>query len=230
MVNNKQIYSFLDLCISYLNEEIKAKEILKSFQKNIKDCPNCANKFLTMLDEIKPMLEKDLDFFVVSDPACDSKEEVILAYPGYKAILTYRIAHILYKMNQKIIARIMSEKAHMETGIDIHPGAEIGSPFFIDHGTGIVIGETTIIGNNVKIYQGVTLGALSLSKGNEMKGTKRHPTVGNNVTIYSGASILGGDVTIGDNSIIGSNVYILDSIPENSRVRLSKPELVITKK
>ena len=175
------------------------------------------------------MLKEDLDFFLDSDPAVDSKEEVILAYPGYKAITYYRIAHELYKLGIKLPARIITEEAHKLTGIDIHPGAQIAHPFFIDHGTGIVIGETAILGHHVKMYQGVTLGALSLAKGKRMHDIKRHPTIGNYVTIYSNASILG-DVTIGNNVTIGGNVFLTENIADNTRVLISKPELSITKK
>ena len=143
-------------------------------------------------------------------------EEVILAYPGFYAIAVYRLSHELHLQNMPLIPRIMSEYAHRLTGIDIHPGAEIGSPFFIDHGTGVVIGESTIIKNKVKVYQGVTLGALQVSK--DMKNIKRHPTVEDNVTIYAGATILGGDTIIGKNSTIGGNVWLTESVPENSIV------------
>ena len=189
-----------------------------------------ADAFINALPNIKKDLEKDLSFFMDSDPAVDSKEEVILAYPGFRAIATYRISHALYKLGYKLEARYLSEHAHASTGIDIHPGANIDYPFFIDHGTGIVIGETAIIGERVKIYQSVTLGALSLSKGSNLKGVKRHPTIGNDVTIYAGASILGGDVTIGNNVTIGSNVFLMESIPDNMKVTIGKPELVLQKR
>lgn len=191
--------------------------------------PGEYENFVKSLQNVSECLQKDLNFFMLSDPAVDSKEEVVLSYPGYKAISYYRVAHILYKLGLKIQARIISEQAHFLTGIDIHPGATIGCPFFIDHGTGIVIGETAIVGNRVKIYQGVTLGALSLSKGYELKGTKRHPTILDDVTIYSGASILG-DITVGNRVTIGSNVFLLDSIPDDHKVTISKPELNVIKR
>ena len=187
------------------------------------------HQFMSSLEEVKAMLKKDLDFFMDSDPAIDNEEEVLLAYPGYKAIMYYRIAHELHNLGIYLPARLITEEAHKVTGIDIHPGAKIAHPFFIDHGTGIVIGETSIIGHHVKMYQGVTLGALSLSKGRKMRGIKRHPTIGNNVTIYSNASILG-DVSIGDNVTIGGNVFLTESIPSNTRVLIGKPELIIEKK
>ena len=139
--------------------------------------------FFSHLDKVKDILSKDIEMFYESDPACESYEEVILTYPGFYAIYVHRVAHILYELNIPLIPRMMSEYAHSKTGIDIHPGANIGNYFFIDHGTGIVIGETTLIGERVKIYQGVTLGALSLTDGQRLKGSKRHPTIGNNVTI-----------------------------------------------
>lgn len=191
--------------------------------------PDEFDNFVNSLQNVAKCLEKDLNFFMISDPAVDNKEEVILSYPGYKAISYYRIAHIFYKLGLKVQARIISEQAHFLTGIDIHPGATIGCPFFIDHGTGIVIGETAIVGDRVKIYQGVTLGALSLSKGYELKGTKRHPTILDDVTIYSGASILG-DITVGNRVTIGSNVFLLDSIPDDHKVTISKPELIVIKR
>lgn len=193
-----------------------------------KDCNNF-KKFFVSLDDVSKKLKEDLAFFLDSDPAVDNEEEVVLAYPGFKAITYYRIAHELYKLGIYLPSRIITEEAHKLTGIDIHPGAQIAYPFFIDHGTGIVIGETAILGHHVKMYQGVTLGALSLSKGKGMRGIKRHPTIGNYVTIYSNASILG-DVTIGNNVTIGGNVFLTESIPDNTRVLISKPELSITKK
>ena len=181
------------------------------------------------LDCLIELNKKDLEFFYECDPAADSLDEIKLTYPGYKAILLYRIAHILFEKNQKLEARIITEYGHSNTGIDIHPGAKIGSPFFIDHGTGIVIGETTIIGNYVRLYQGVTLGALSPKQGQKIKGVKRHPNILDNVTIYAGATLLG-DITIGENTVIGGGVFITEDVPANSRVTLPKPILnIITK-
>jgi serine O-acetyltransferase len=161
------------------------------------------------------------------DPAARNIDEVYLAYPGFFAIAVYRFSHEFYKIDMPLVPRIMSEYAHRLTGIDINPGAQIGSPFFIDHGTGVVIGETTIIKNNVKVYQGVTLGALQVSK--EMENQKRHPTVEENVIIYANATILGGETVIGKNSTIGGNVWITASIPENSLVYHS-PETKLKQK
>lgn len=181
--------------------------------------------FFERLPKIREKIETDLKAAFDGDPAAGCFEEIILAYPGLMAITVYRLAHELYTLRVPIIPRLMTEYAHSETGIDIHPGAEIGEYFFIDHGTGIVIGETTVIGKNVKIYQGVTLGALSTRGGQKLSGKKRHPTVGDNVTIYAGASILGGETVIGDNSVIGGNTFITSSVPVNTRVSMKNPEM-----
>jgi len=170
--------------------------------------------FLTNLPDILKQLNFDADCLYKHDPASNSIEEVVLSYPGFFAIAVYRLSHEFYNQDMPLIPRIMSEYAHRLTGIDIHPGATIGSPFFMDHGTGIVIGETTIIKDHVKIYQGVTIGALQVSK--KMKNIKRHPTVENNVTIYAGATILGGDTIIGENCTVGGNVWLTESVPANS--------------
>lgn len=174
--------------------------------------------FMGKLPGIRELLEKDTQAFYDGDPAAGSKAEVLLAYPGLFAVSVYRMAHELYLLKVPVIPRIMTEYAHGETGIDIHPGAVIGEYFFIDHGTGIVIGETTIIGNNVKIYQGVTLGGLSTKGGQSIRGSKRHPTIGNNVTIYSGASILGGNTVVEDDVVIGGNAFVTESVTKGSRV------------
>jgi len=179
-------------------------------------------KFVDTLPEIKRLVDSDVQAAYEGDPAATSTMEVVMAYPGVYAITVHRLAHELYKLKVPIVPRVMSEIAHSKTGIDIHPGATIGERFFIDHGTGVVIGETTVIGNNVKIYQGVTLGALSFEKdpatGALIKGVKRHPNVGDNVVIYAGATILGGNTTIGENTEIGGNVWLRESVPANSRV------------
>ncbi len=174
--------------------------------------------FMNKIPMIRDYLEKDIEAAFEGDPAAYSKSEIILAYPGLFAISIYRMAHELYTLGVPMIPRIMTEYAHSTTGIDIHPGAQIGQYFFIDHGTGIVVGETTVIGEHVKIYQGVTLGGLSTKGGQSIKGTKRHPTIGNNVTIYSGASILGGETVIGDGAVIGGNAFVTESVDAGSRV------------
>lgn len=199
---------------SYRNEKIY--QIKALFHDYIDK--NNGDIFIKKLDELESDLEKDLSFFMDSDPAAESKEEIVFTYPGYLAIIYYRIAHILYKMGISYIPRIIMEKAHSLTGIDIHPGAEIGVPFFINHGTGIVIGQTCVIGNFVKMYHGVTLGALSLKGGHALYGVKRHPTIKDYVTIYSGASILGGQTIIGERVTIGSNVFIVNSVVDDTSV------------
>lgn len=174
--------------------------------------------FFYALPKIQRRLFTDVQAAFDGDPAAGSKEEIIYSYPGFFAIFVHRIAHVIYEHNVPLIPRIMSEYAHMKTGVDINAGATIGDYFFIDHATGVVVGETTIIGNHVKIYQGVTLGALSLRKGQGLKGKKRHPTVEDNVTIYSNASILGGETVIGKGSVIAGSTFVTESVPPNSRV------------
>lgn len=183
--------------------------------------------FIDALPKIRDYLKKDLQAGYDGDPAASSYDEIIFSYPGFYAIMVNRIAHELYKLDVPMIPRIMTEYAHSRTGVDIHPGAQIGEYFFIDHGTGVVIGETTIIGNHVKIYQGVTLGGLSTRAGRELIGKRRHPTIGDNVTIYSNASILGGETIIGDNCIISGNCFITSSVPAGMRVSNAKGELQI---
>ena len=182
-------------------------------------------RFLERITEIRGLLQTDLQAAYDGDPAAFNKPEIIFSYPGLFAIMVSRIAHELYLLGVPLIPRIMTEYAHTQTGIDIHPGASLGKYFFIDHGTGIVIGETAIIGDNVKIYQGVTIGALSTRGGQKLHGKKRHPTIEDNVTIYAGASILGGATVIGHDSVIGSNVFITASIPSNTRVSIKGQEL-----
>lgn len=183
--------------------------------------------FLKSIPSLIDILLTDVHATFDGDPAASSEHEVIFAYPGIFAISVYRLAHELYSLSVPLIPRIMTEYAHGKTGIDIHPGAEIGRYFCIDHGTGIVIGETTQIGENVKLYQGVTLGALSTRGGQALRRVKRHPTLEDEVTVYSGASILGGDTVIGRGSVIGGNVFITKSVPQNTRVNLSPPKLDI---
>ena len=190
--------------------------------------------FLAALPEIRRLVDSDVTAAYEGDPAATSRMEVVMAYPGLYAVTIHRLAHELYRLKVPIIPRIMSELAHSRTGIDIHPGATIGERFFIDHGTGVVIGETTVIGRNVKLYQGVTLGALSFDKdpvtGALVKGVKRHPNVEDNVVIYAGATILGGRTTIGHDSEIGGNVWLKDSVPPNSRVYNKPPAPEIREK
>jgi len=210
---------------------------LKYICRKIEKCPVdvcfgrakvVVKEFLEKIPEIRILLKGDIQAAYDGDPAAKSIDEVILSYPCVLAIATYRMAHELYTRGIPLVPRIMSEYAHSVTGIDIHPGAKIGKNFFIDHGTGVVIGETAKIGDNVKIYQAVTLGALSFpkdEKGQVVKGRRRHPTVGNNVVIYSGATLLGEKAIIGDDAVIGGNVWITSSIPSGTTVTIAPPEL-----
>lgn len=186
-----------------------------------------ASRFISSLPDIHKVLITDAEAAYEGDPAAQSKEEIIFSYPGFFAIFVYRVAHLLYEDGVPFVPRVMTEYAHSLTGIDINPGATIGEYFFIDHGTGIVIGETTVIGNRVRLYQGVTLGALSPRKGQILSGVKRHPTIKDNVTIYSGASILGGDTVIGEGAVIGGNSFITESVGDGARVSIKLPELII---
>ena len=181
--------------------------------------------FLSKIPAIRSKLATDVEAAFDGDPSAFSYDEIILSYPGLYATAIHRIAHELYILDVPLIPRMMSEYAHEKTGIDIHPGATIGHHFFVDHGTGIVIGETAEIGDYVKIYQGVTLGALSTRAGQMLSGVKRHPTIENHVVIYSGASILGGTTIIGEGSVIGSNAFITRSVPDKTRVSVKNPEL-----
>ena len=199
-----------------------------------KDAKAVVTAFVARLPEVKRLVATDVQAAYEGDPAATSPMEVVMAYPGLYAVTIHRLAHELYNLKVPIIPRVMSELAHSKTGIDIHPGATIGERFFIDHGTGVVIGETTVIGKNVKLYQGVTLGAKSFQKDPEtgalVKGIKRHPNVEDNVVIYAGATILGGDTTIGHDSEIGGSVWLIDSVPPNSRVYNKPPAPEIREK
>jgi len=177
---------------------------------------NLSDQFFNALPGVYETLQKDASFFLVNDPAALSKEEVLHAYPGFYAIAVYRVSNALWKLGIRVLPRIFTEYAHSKTGIDIHPGATIGPSFFIDHGTGVVIGETAVIGEKVKIYQGVTIGALNSAR--VKKDKRRHPTVEDNVILYSGATILGGDTVIGKDSVIGGNAWITFSVPPSSLV------------
>lgn len=182
-------------------------------------------QFLRKLPTIRELLATDVQAAYDGDPAAFNTDEIIFSYPGLYAIMVNRIAHQLHVLRVPLIPRMMTEQAHSITGIDIHPGASIGRYFFIDHGTGVVVGETTVIGDNVKIYQGVTLGALSTRGGQSLRGVKRHPTLENSVTVYSGASILGGQTVIGEGAVIGSNAFVTSSVPAHTRVSIKNPEL-----
>ncbi len=182
-------------------------------------------EFFRAIPAVRALVQTDVEAAYDGDPAATSKDEVIFCYPGLFAITVYRLAHVLYTLKAPMLPRIMTEHAHSITGIDIHPGATIGKRFFIDHGTGIVIGETTVIGENVKIYQGVTLGGRTTRGGQSLRGQKRHPTIEDNVTIYAGASVLGGETVIGRDSTIGSNAFIVQSIPPCTTVSMQNQKL-----
>ena len=213
---NKQVILALDFC--------KKRGTMTEEDRKIESYRIC-KAFFNRIPKIREYIETDLIAAYDGDPAACCYEEIILAYPGLRAITVYRIAHELYLERVPVLPRLMTEYAHSQTGIDIHPGAVIDKYFFIDHGTGIVIGETAIIGKNVRIYQGVTLGALSTRGGQKLSGKKRHPTICDNVTIYAGASILGGETVIGENAVIGGNAFITSSIEANTRVTMKNLEM-----
>ncbi|VFQ45629.1 serine O-acetyltransferase EpsC [Desulfoluna butyratoxydans] len=219
--------------------DLLTEQVVLSFRHDCyrynKSCTSCASEgheavleFFRAIPDIKRTLAEDVRATRDGDPAAHSVDEIIFSYPGVYAISVYRMAHKLYELGVPILPRIMTEIAHSATGIDIHPGARIGKRFAIDHGTGVVIGETTLVGENVRIYQGVTLGALSLppGAGEHLKGKKRHPTIEDNAIIYSGATILGGKTTIGRNCTIGGNVWLTTSVPADTKVFIETPELI----
>ncbi len=214
----ERLYKQIRTALAYTSDE-KDENAIRSQAEEL------TMTFIKKLPTIQDLLMKDVEAELLGDPAANSKEEIIFCYPGIFAIFVYRIAHILYEMNVPFLPRIMTEYAHSETGIDINPGATIGEYFFIDHGTGIVIGETTVIGNHVKIYQGVTLGALSTQKGQELSGVKRHPTIEDNVVIYANTTILGGKTVVGENSVVAGNSFVTTSIPRDTKVSAMMPEL-----
>jgi serine O-acetyltransferase len=224
----------------YVLYERLSEQIYRSFRHDCRRsdfiCDHCQElaetktvEFLARVPRLRKRLSLDVQAAYDGDPAAKSFDEIISSYPGLHAVAIYRIAHELHRLSVPLIPRMMTEYAHGITGIDIHPGAKIGDSFFIDHGTGVVIGETTIIGKNVKLYQGVTLGALSFPKdetGKVIRNTKRHPTIEDDVVIYSGATILGGETAIGRGSVIGGNVWITHSIPPYTKVTLETPKMI----
>lgn len=199
-------------------------------KKDVSQAEKISREFIEALPRLQGLLLKDVQAGFDGDPAAKSKEEVIFSYPGLYAIYVYRLAHELYIRDVPFIPRIMTEYAHSRTGIDINSGARIGEYFFIDHGTGVVVGETTTIGNHVKLYQGVTLGALSTRKGQELRDKKRHPTIEDNVTIYANSTILGGETVIGHDSVISGNAFIVESVPAGTKVSVKNPELKMSTK
>lgn len=211
-----------------MNARKSFEQIIPYFIEGEKQREKIIKTLKDSLPEIHKTLNSDVHAAYTGDPAAHSYDEIMLSYPSFQALTIFRIANKLYELEVPILPRMMTEYAHSTTGIDIHPGATIGHHFFIDHGTGVVIGETAVIGNHVKIYQGVTIGAKSFKKddkGNIIKGIKRHPNIGNNVVIYAGATILGGDTTIGDNCVIGGNVWLTKSVEANKTVIAAHNEI-----
>lgn len=225
---DKDTSELLETIFFALNKEInRSLRLLGDEESQSKNSIELASNFLSELPKIRSLLRTDVEAAYEGDPAAQSFEEIILAYPSLEAIAVQRMAHVLYNLGIPLIPRMMTEWVHSKTGIDIHPGATIGSHFFIDHGTGVVIGETCEIGSHVKLYHGVTLGARSFQKdneGNPIKGIKRHPNVEDYVVVYPGATILGGETVIGARSTIGANAFIMNSIDEDSLVALSDVE------
>ncbi|MGZ6093313.1 MAG: serine O-acetyltransferase, partial [Polyangiales bacterium] len=217
----------VELCLCYRGEDESGRA----------DVPRCRGearsitwKFLEEVPKLRALLVEDVQAAYDGDPAALNLDEIILAYPGFLAITVYRIAHALHELGVPMMPRIMTEWAHAKTGADIHPGAKIGRGFFLDHATGVVIGETTVIGDHVKLYQGVTLGALSIARdarGRVIRGTKRHPTVEDEVTVYANATVLGGHTTLGKGSVVGGSVFLTKTIPSGARVALDSPALKV---
>ena len=214
------------LLLERIEKQLQRQIVLTLPEEQEAQAAELAAEMVTKLPQIARQVQMDLEATFDGDPAAGSREEILFSYPGLFAILVYRVAHELYRLHIPILPRMMSEYAHSHTGIDIHPGAQIGDYFFIDHGTGIVVGETTVIGDRVKLYQGVTLGALSTRDGHHSLPGKRHPTVEYDVTIYSGASILGGDTVIGRGSVVGGNAFLTSSVQKDTRVVIHAPETV----
>ena len=214
------------LLLERIEKQLQRQIVLTLPEEQEAQAAELAAEMVTKLPQIARQVQMDLEATFDGDPAAGSREEILFSYPGLFAILVYRVAHELYRLHIPILPRMMSEYAHSHTGIDTPPGAQIGDYFFIDHGTGIVVGETTVIGDRVKLYQGVTLGALSTRDGHHSLPGKRHPTVEDDVTIYSGASILGGDTVIGRGSVVGGNAFLTSSVQKDTRVVIHAPETV----
>ena len=226
MYNAKHHLSMLMEDVMYnLNRQIKLVLQNEGVETAEERAQEVCLAFFEQIPTVRALVQTDVQAAYDGDPAATSKDEVIFCYPGLFAITVYRLAHVLYTLGIPMIPRIMTEYAHGVTGIDLHPGATVGDQFFIDHGTGIVIGETTVIGSHVKIYQGVTLGGLPTRGGQSLRGNKRHPTIEDNVTIYAGASVLGGETVIGRDSVIGSNAFITKSVPPCTAVSMKMQEL-----
>ncbi|MDR3077182.1 MAG: serine acetyltransferase [Planctomycetota bacterium] len=232
-------YHFGDLAVRIMGELPGLAERALAYDCRLRSldhaaCDSCdrARKasldLLRSLPDLRELAKGDMQAAYERDPAAESRELILFCYPGLEAVATYRLAHVLHRQGVPIIPRMWAERAHSRTGIDIHPGASIGKRFFIDHGTGVVVGETTNIGDDVSLYQGVTLGALSPAAGQTLRQVKRHPTIEDGVIIYAGATILGGETVIGRNSVIGGSVWLTESVPPGTRVTLSRPNLVFS--
>ena len=217
-----QLFEPIRYCMRFRSQKPDCEETRNECDR---EAERIVGEFFNRMPAVREMLAEDVVAHFEGDPAANSPEETIFSYPGLYAITVQRLAHELYRMNVPLLPRVMTEHAHARTGIDINPGAKLGPRLFIDHGTGIVIGETTIIGARVKIYQGVTLGALAPAKGQVLRGVKRHPTIEDDVTIYAGATILGGETVMGRGSTIGGNVFLTRSIPPGTRVVAEPPSL-----
>jgi serine O-acetyltransferase len=219
------MYEQIRCCLRYRENKTPDEKTDETCIECDREAARITALFFDRLPMVREMLASDVHAAYEGDPAAQTPDETILSYPGLHAIMVQRLAHELFKLDVPLLPRIMTEHAHSATGIDIHPGAQLGRSFFIDHGTGVVIGETTVIGNNVKVYQGVTLGALAPAYGQALRGHKRHPTIEDDVVIYAGATILGGETIIGRGSVIGGNVFITSSVPQQNQVVAEPPKL-----
>ncbi len=233
-IHSSQLRRVTGFRVKNIAERLK-EEICKSLRLGQPDCPEvraerCTTSFFEEIPRVRELLQTDVEAAFEGDPASRSVDEIIVAYPCLEAVAIQRLAHLLYREDLPLVPRMMTEWAHGRTGIDIHPGAEMGAHFFIDHGTGVVIGETCRIGCHVKLYQGVSLIARSLSGGRRLIGTKRHPTIEDNVTIYAGTTIMGGDTVVGAGSTIGASVFLTESVPERSLVYYEEKQLKVVPK
>jgi serine O-acetyltransferase len=213
--------------LAHISHGSRAGDDLAGIESRVRDV---LDRFVAHLPELREMAKEDIRAAYAGDPAAVNLEEIILCYPGIEAVYAYRVAHALHEMGVGILPRMLTERAHTRTGVDIHPGAKIGRAFFIDHATGVVVGETAVIGDRVTMYQGVTIGAKKFERdahGRMVRGIKRHPTIGSDVTIYAGAVILGGDTVIGDGCVISANVFLMESVPEHHVVRQRQGELQV---
>ena len=227
MALSEQLYDQVRFCMRYRVDRPEETDFTSKCNESDHAAADITLRFFECIPDVRAKIAQDVQSAFDSDPAATSTDETIFCYPGLLAITVQRLAHELYQLGVPLLPRIWGELAHSRTGIEIHPGARLGRKFFIDHGTGVVIGETCVIGDNVKLYQGVTLGALAPHHGQSLRGTKRHPTIEDDVVIYAGATVLGGDTVIGRGTVIGGNVFLTSSVPENSVVMMEQPKLMI---